>query len=282
MDLIKLDLAELIKNRDFDGIVALIISKGPLILSVLILIVIGFFISDLIGKLVVKGLRLKGVDPSVHGFIKTITVIVIKFTVILTALATLGVNVNSFIAALAAGGLTAGLGLQQSVSQFASGLQILINHPFKSGDFIDIGSVSGTVKEIKIMYTVLTTLENKKVIVPNSHITDSNIINFTAEEKRRIELIYSISYADDIEKAKATMLKTAQGCEKIYKDPAPDAAVTEHAESGVVLVCHVWCRSKDYFEVYYYMMENVKLDFDKENITIPYNKLDITINSETK
>lgn len=282
MDIFKTDLAQLIKDRDYEGIWALIISKLPLIVAVVAILVLGFIISNFIGRLVVKGLRLKGVDPSVHGFIKTIVVWILKCFVILTALSTLGVNVNSFVAALAAGGLTAGIGLQQSINQFASGLQILLNHPFASGDFIDIGSVSGKVKEIRIMYTVLITVDNKKVIVPNSHITDSNIINFTAEEQRRIELKFTVAYTDDIERAKQTTLDTAAGCDKILTEPAPDAAVTEHADSGVVLVCHVWCLSRDYYDVYYYMMENVKLAFDKNNITIPYNKLDVSITGAVK
>lgn len=279
MEIIKLDFAQLIRDRDFEGIKALTISKLPLIIAVVIIIAVGFFISNLIGKIVVKGLKLKGVDSSVHGFVKTIVTFILKLFFILTALATLGIDVNSFIAALAAGGLTAGFGLQHSISQFASGLQILINHPFRSGDYIDIGSVSGTVREIKIMYTVLTTLDNRRVIVPNSHITESNIINFTAEGNRRIDLQYSVSYSDDIDKAKSAVIAAAGRCNKIFESPAPAVYVSEHGSSSINLVAMIWCNSKNYWEVFYFMQEQVKREFDKAGITIPFSQIDIHIDN---
>lgn len=277
MELFRSDLAQLIRENDFEGIKALILSKIPLITGVLAIIAIGIVIGNLIGKLVIKGLQLKGVDPSIHGFIKTIVKFTVEIVFILSALSTLGVDVNSFIAAIAAGGLTAGLGLQHSVSQFASGLQILINHPFRSGDFIDIGSVSGTVKEIKIMYTVLMTLDNRKVIVPNSHITDSNIINFNAEENRRIDLHYSISYTEDIDKARQAVIAAAAKCEKVLQNPAPRIEVNSHAESSIELITLVWCRSVDFWDAYFSMQENVKKEFDSRGITIPFNQLDVHI-----
>ncbi|MBQ4626676.1 MAG: mechanosensitive ion channel, partial [Clostridia bacterium] len=184
MKIYPLDLAELIKERDFDGIVALIISKAPVVLTAIGIIVIGFIISNFIGKLVVKGLRAKGVDSSIHSFIRTSVTLILKFVFILSALSTLNIDVNSFITALGAAGITAGIGLQSSISQLASGIQILVNHPFKAGDYIDLGSVCGTVQEIKMMYTVLVTVDNKRIIIPNSTITTSNIINFNAENRR--------------------------------------------------------------------------------------------------
>ena len=275
MELFKTDLAQLIRENDFEGIKALILSKIPLITGVLIIIAIGIVIGNLIGKLVVKGLQLKGVDPSIHGFIKTIVKFTVEIVFILSALSTLGIDVNSFIAAIAAGGLTAGLGLQHSVSQFASGLQILINHPFRSGDFIDLGSVSGTVKEIKIMYTVLITLDNRRVIVPNSNITNSNIINFNAEENRRIDLHYSISYSEDIDKARQAITAAADRCKKVLDNPAPRIEVNSHAESCIELITLVWCRSADFWDAYFSMQENVKKEFDSRGITIPFNQLDV-------
>ncbi|MCR5522576.1 MAG: mechanosensitive ion channel [Clostridia bacterium] len=271
------DFARMIRERDYEGIKALAISKAPYLISALIIVVIGFIISNLIGKLLVKVLEKKKVDPSVHSFLRTIVTLTLKLIFILTALSTMKVNVNSFVAALAAGGVTAGIGLQQSISQIASGFQILINHPFKSGDFIDIGSVSGTVREIKIMYTVLITLDNKRVIVPNSTITTSNIINFTAERKRRIDLVYSISYDADIEKAKAALGEVAKECESVLDNPEPVFAVSEHSSSSINIACLVWCESRDYWKTFWYMQEHVKLKFDEEGIKIPYGQLDVHI-----
>ncbi len=275
MNIFKTDLAQLIRENDFEGIKALILSKMPLVAAVIGIIALGIIIANLIGKLVVKGLELKGVDTSIHGFIKTIVKFAVEVIFILSALSTLGIDINSFIAAIAAGGITAGLGLQHSVSQFASGLQILINHPFRSGDFIDIGSVSGTVREIKIMYTVLITLDNRKVIVPNSHITDSNIINFNAEENRRLDLHFSISYSEDIDRAREAVITAAHRCEKILENPEPRIAVNNHGESSIELIALVWCRSVDFWDAYFSMQENVKKEFDSQGITIPFNQLDV-------
>ena len=277
---IPLTLEQLIKDRDWDGLRALALSKIPLLIAAVAILAIGFVISNFIGKLVVKGLRLKGVDPSIHSFIKTMVTFTLKVVVFLTALSTIGVNVNSFVAAIAAGGVAAGLGLQSSVSQFASGMQILINRPFKSGDYVDLGSVSGKVKEIKIMYTTLVTLDNRRVIIPNSTITTSNIINFNAEEKRRIDLIYSISYDEDIEKAREAIIDVAKRNELIFADPEPTVSVNEHSSSSINLAAFVWCKPSKYWPVFYYMQEEVKNEFDKRGINIPFEQLDVHIKKE--
>ena len=280
MEAYPLDLAALIQERDIDGIVALIIAKIPIIVSAIAILVIGFIISNLIGKLAVKAMQAKGVDPSIHSFIRTCITLLLKLAVILSALSTLGVSVSSFLAAIGAAGVTAGLGLQSSVSQIASGIQILINHPFKSGDFVDLGSVSGKVHEIKLMYTVFITADNKQVIVPNSTITTSNIINYNAENRRRLDLVYSVSYDQDIEKAKQVIADVVRQNQHILSDPEPVIGVKEHAASSINIACLVWVDSNDYWDAFYYMQEQVKLAFDKNGISIPYNQLDIHISKE--
>ena len=272
-----LDLAELIKDRDIEGIIALIISKLPLLISAAIIIAVGFTVTNLIGKILIKALCAKGIDPSIHSFIRTIVTLILKFAVILSALSTLNIDVNSFLTALGAAGITAGIGLQSSISQLASGIQILVNHPFKSGDFIDIGSVSGKVHEIKMMYTELITLDNKRVIIPNSTITSSNIINYNSESRRRLDLVFSISYDADISKAKEVLLETVKANKLILTDPAPIIAVKEHAASSINLACLIWCSSDDYWDAFYSMQESVKLAFDSNGIPIPYNQLDVHI-----
>ena len=269
----------LLEEKDYRGLLDLVIEKIPTILAAVAIVVFGFWISNLIGKLVVKGLRAKGVDPSIHGFVKTILTLLLKFAFILSAMSTLGVNINSFIAAIGAAGVTAGLGLQNSVSQFASGITILMNKPFKSGDYIELENVNGKVLEIKMMYTVLITVDNKRVIVPNSHITSSNLINYNAENRRRLDLIYSISYNEDFTRAKQVIAKVVDRCDLILKDPAPIIAVKEHAASSINIVCLAWCDSSDYWDAFYYMQEQVKLAFDSEKISIPFNQLDIHINN---
>ncbi len=280
MKFYRLDLAEMIEQRNFDGIMALIISKIPLIVSVVIILVVGFAVSNLIGKLVIKALKAKGVDPSVHSFIRTCITLLLKFAFILSAISTLGVNVSSFLAAIGAAGITAGLGLQSSVSQLASGVQILMNHPFKSGDYVELGTVSGKVHEIKLMYTVLITVDNKQIIIPNSTITSSNIINYNANNRRRLDLVYSVAYDQDIEKVRTAILETIKANNLIFSDPEPIVAVKEHGPSSINFACLIWCKSDDYWNVFYYMQEQVKLAFDKNGIEIPFNQLDVHINKE--
>lgn len=275
-----IELAESNIFPEWDDVVKFVISKAPLLLGAVIIVVVGFVLSNLVGKLVVKGMRARGIDPSIHTFIKTIVVLLLKFAVILSALSTMNVDVNSFIAAIGAAGITAGLGLQASVSQFASGIQILINHPFKSGDYIDLGTVSGKVHEIKMMYTELITVDNKRVIVPNSHITGSNIINYNSENKRRIDLVFGISYDADIAKAKEVIAQTVRKNELILTDPEPIIAVSAQAASSVNISCLVWCHTDDYWNVFYYMQEAVKLAFDENKIAIPYDQLDVHISKD--
>lgn len=265
---------------EWEDIVKFVVSKAPSLIGAAIIVVVGFVVSNLVGKLAVKGMRAKGIDPSIHSFIKTIVVFVLKAAVILSALSTLNVDVNSFVTALGAAGITAGLGLQSSVSQFASGIQILINHPFKSGDYVDLGTVSGKVHEIKIMYTELITIDNKRVIVPNSHITSSNIINYNSESKRRVDLVFGISYDADIAKAKAVIEETARKNELVLMNPEPVIAVSGHAASAVNISCLIWCHTDDYWDVFYYMQEAVKLAFDENNISIPYDQLDVHLTKE--
>ena len=275
-----IELAESNIFPEWDDVVKFVVSKAPLLLGAVIIVVVGFVLSNLVGKLVVKGMRARGIDPSIHTFIKTIVVLLLKFAVILSALSTMNVDVNSFIAAIGAAGITAGLGLQASVSQFASGIQILINHPFKSGDYIDLGTVSGKVHEIKMMYTELITVDNKRVIVPNSHITSSNIINYNSESKRRIDLVFGISYDADIAKAKEVIAQTVRKNELILTEPEPIIAVSAQAASSVNISCLVWCHTDDYWNVFYYMQEAVKLAFDENKIAIPYDQLDVHISKD--
>lgn len=274
------NLIQLFKSGDYDAIISKILEKAPSVIAAVAIIIIGYIISKLIGNLVVKAMSAKGVDPSIHSFIRTVITLLLNFIFVLSALSTLGIDVNSFVTALGAAGITAGLGLQSSVSQIASGVQILVNHPFKSGDYIDVGTVSGKVHEIKIMYTVLITTDNKRVIIPNSYITTNNIINYNAEDRRRLDLIFSVSYDTDIEKARETIKKVIAANRLILTEPEPLIAVKEHGANSINLACLIWCSSNDYWDIFYYMQESVKIAFDENSISIPYGQLDIHISKE--
>lgn len=248
----------------------------PKIILAAAILLFGLWFSRFVANLVVKALKVKNVDASVYMFVRKIISVFIKITFILFAMS-IFINVNSFLAAIGAAGITAGLGLQDSVAQFASGIQILLNRPFKAGDYIEVGGKEGFVSEIRFMSTIINTPDNKRVIIPNSHLTTSELVNFSAEDTRRIDLTYSISYSDDIGKAKNVLLSIMNRDEKICKDPEPVVYVNSHESSSIDLLARFWCKGGDYWDVYFRMQEEVKLAFDKEGINIPFNQLDVHI-----
>lgn len=260
-------------------LVGKIIDKLPTIIIAAILVVAGMLLAKFISKILVKAMKAKNVDPTVYNFIKRFVSAIIKAFTIMTAVS-MFFDLSSFIAAIGGLGLAAGLGLQSSVSQFASGIQILLNHPFKTGDYVEVNGVAGNVSDIRFMNTVITTPDNKRIIIPNSHITSNHIINFSAENKRLINLTYSVSYKEDIAKAKSVLMSVATGNELVLKDPAPSVFVSSHEASSINLIVKVWVNGTDYWTVYYMMQEDVKLAFDKNSITIPYNQLDVHIANE--
>lgn len=261
------------------NIIGTITTKLPTIILAILLIVIGIFLSRFITKIAVKAMKAKGVDPSVYNFIRRIISVVIKAAFALAALS-MFININSVIAAIGAAGVTAGLGLQASVAQFASGIQLLVNRPFKSGDFVEINGVSGSVVDVRFMQTIINTPDNKRIIIPNSHITTNHIINYTAENKRRVDLNYSISYSDDISHAKRVITEVANENPFVMKDPAVQVFVGSHDASSITLVTRLWCKGENYWDVYFAMQEAVKLAFDKNGICIPFNQLDVHIKND--
>ncbi len=250
--------------------------KLPTIIIAALLVIIGYLLSRLCRKLVVKALSARKVDPSVYNFIKRMVSVSINFAFIMLA-ASMFINVGSLVAAVGAAGVTAGLGLQSTVAQFASGIQILMNHPFKTGDFVELNGVSGSVADIRFMNTVILTPDNKRIVIPNSHITTNHIINYSAESIRRVDFLFSISYSDNIEKAKSVIKEVALANENVIKDPLPEVYVKSHEASSIDLTARVWCKVDKYWDVYFAMQENVKIALDKNGINIPFNQLDVHI-----
>ena len=261
------------------NIIGTITAKLPTIIIAVVIVVLGIFVSRFMAKIAVKAMQARGIDPSVYNFIKRIISVGIKAAFFLSALS-MFININSLIAAIGAAGVTAGLGLQASVAQFASGIQLLINRPFKTGDFVEVNGVAGSVVDVRFMQTIINTPDNKRIIIPNSHITTNHIINYTAENKRRVDLNYSISYSDDISHAKRVITEVANANPYIMKDPAVQVFVGSHDASSINLVTRLWCRGEDYWNVYFAMQEEVKLAFDKNGISIPFNQLDVHIKND--
>ena len=242
----------------------------PTVLMLIAVIAIGYASVKIIIKLIKKVLMKTSIDHTAITFILSFLRVILYVIVVITALSTIGVNVASLITAVGAAALTAGLALQDTLGNLASGMIILLSKPFIAGDILEFEGITGKVENIKVFFTTIHTLDNKIVTIPNSRLTTNNVINCTKVDKRRVDLKYSISYDDDISKVKALIYTLISENDKVLNDPEPTVYVGKHLDSGIEIVVMLWTTPDDYYSVYYYMQENVKLTFDKNNITIPY------------
>lgn len=243
--------------------------------AAIIIFYIGRIIAKGLSRLLERGLVARSIDKAVIAFLVSIVYAVLMIATVLMALSQIGVQTTSFIAILGAAGLAIGLALQGSLANFASGILIILFRPFKAGDFIDGGGVSGTVEKIEIFQTQMKTPDNKRVIVPNAQITGSPITNYSAEPIRRVDLVIGISYDSDLLLAKKLLEDILKNDERVLADPAFSIKVGALADSSVNLNVRPWVNSADYWGVYWDTLEKVKLTFDDNGIGIPFPQMDV-------
>lgn len=253
----------------------MLINWGIKIGLALVILIIGKFVAKTIVDLVKKAMIKKEVDPAVVSFAGSILYVIALLAVLIASMSQLGIDTTSLVAVIGAAGLAIGLALQGSLSNFASGVLIVVLRPFKAGDFVEVGNRMGTVMEIKLFATRLKTPDNKIVIVPNSSITGNAITNFSAQDTRRVDLVIGISYDSDIRKAKSVIEEIVAADERILRDPAWNIAVNELADSAVNLIVRPWVNSGDYWPVYWHLMETIKIKLDENDIVIPYPQMDV-------
>ena len=259
-----------------DNIVEIVGGYAFSLLMALLIFIIGKWIVNKVVGIFGKILRkVKGMDETLIKFLENIVYYALMIIVLLTALGKLGVETTSFLAILGAAGLAIGLALKDSLGNFASGVMIILFKPFKVDDTVTAGGVTGTVKEVGIFNSIFVTADNQKIIVPNGAITTGSITNVNAYETRRIDLIIGIGYKDDIKKAKEVLTNVATSNEKVLVDKGISVVVSELATSSVNFTINVWVKTSDYSEVKFYLLENIKLSFDKEGISIPYPQQDV-------
>ncbi|MGM0419095.1 MAG: mechanosensitive ion channel family protein [Thermodesulfobacteriota bacterium] len=243
--------------------------------------IIGRWAALFFKKITNKALVRAKVDNTLISFTTNLIYFTLLAFVALASLSKIGIQTTSFIAVLGAAGLAIGLALQGSLSNFAAGVILIILRPFKAGDYIEGGGTAGTVQEINIFTTTLTSPDNKTIIVPNSKLTGDNIINYATQGTRRLDLMFSIGYGDDIDKAKSILADIVNNDSRFFKDPEPKIAVKEHGESSINIVCRPWLKASDYWDAYFDMMEIVKKRFDMENISIPFPQRDVHMIQES-
>jgi small conductance mechanosensitive channel len=242
-----------------------------------LILVVGTWIARLIKRAVSKVMHKRGLDPIIIGFVTNFLYIGLLVFVVLAALERVGVRTTSFVAVIGAAGLAIGLALQGSLANFAAGFLMVIYRPFKKGDYVEAAGTAGIVDEIQVFTTILKTPDHRRVIVPNSKVMGDNITNYSALDTRRLDLTFGVGYSDDIKKVKAVLMQIAQSDERVLKDPAPQVLLDELADSSVNFIMRVWVKSADYWGFRFDTMENVKLAFDREGISIPFPQRDVHV-----
>ncbi len=250
------------------------------VLGALVVLVVGLLLTKIITKKLSGKDHFKKLDPSAKKLLFNIVRIVLYVVVIVIAVQIVGVPSATIIALISSCGLAIGLALQGGLSNIAGGVVILITKPFRIGDFITAAGEDGTVTDIGIFYTKITTIDNKVVNVPNATAANSTIVNYTENDTRRIDLPLAVAYDTDIEKAKKALCACAQASDFILQDPAPAAFVTAHESSSVTVTVRFWVKKENYWDAKFEMLENSKLAFDKLGIRIPFQQVDVHVKDD--
>lgn len=252
----------------------------PRVLLAIVTLIIGLWLINIALRILTKGLEKRSVDQSLKPFLRSVIGALLKIVLFISIASMVGIETTSFIAIIGAAGLAVGLALQGSLANFAGGVLILLLKPFKVGDFITGGGQSGTVSEIQIFYTVLTTPENQKIVVPNGQLSNSSITNYSSNPTRRLDLVYGIGYEDNIDKAREIIKNIIGKDERVLKDPEPQIIVTELGDSSVNITVRLWANLGDFWGLKWDLIEQVKKEFDKNNISIPFPQRDVHLFQE--
>ena len=260
----------------------LLSSFGISLFIALSILIIGRQVVKILIKVISTALERSNTEDTVRIFVTNLLNTLLMIVVFIAAINQLGIQTTSIIAVLGAAGLAIGLALQGSLSNFAAGILIVIYRPYKVGDYIQADNHLGTVDDIQIFSTVLKTPDNKLVVVPNGSIMNGSIVNFSNQDKRRVDIIASCSYEDDIDKVKSVLADILSKDDRILNEPKPRIAVSELADSSVNFIVRPWVKNSDYLDVYYSLLEEIKKRFDQEGIAIPYPQTDVHIHNHTQ
>lgn len=260
-----------------ESIVSSTIQLGLKIILALVIYWIGKFIINALYRFVQKALSRKKIDQSVNTFLLSLVRVVLMLLLIVMIIGVLGINTSSFVALFASAGVAIGMALSGTLQNFAGGVMILLFKPYKVGDFIEAQGVSGTVKEIQIFNTLLATADNKTIIIPNGKLSNEMVTNYTKAGTRRVEWVFGISYGDDFNKAKELLDCYIAEDKRILQDPAPMVALSNLADSSVLITARAWVSASDYWSVLYDMNERVYREFGKYGLSFPFPQLDVHV-----
>ncbi|KFZ31341.1 mechanosensitive ion channel protein [Pseudidiomarina salinarum] len=259
------------ENRD------LIISYTVSFIVAIVIIIVGLIVANNVVRLMSRAMHRKEMDGAVISFLSAIVKAVIFIAALLMALSQVGVQTTSFIAILGAAGLAIALSLQSSLANMASGVLIIIFRPFRAGEYVDAGGVSGTIQEVNIFQTIMKTPDNKVVFVPNAQITSKPTINYSREDTRRIDLVIGVSYSADLLKTKEVLMEVVQADSRVLPEPGINIQVNELADSSVNFIVRPWVAVNDYWPTRWDLLREIKLALDKNGISIPFPQRDVHV-----
>lgn len=259
-------------------------NTGIKIVIALVILVVSFTLINWLSKKIAKrGKKLeesKKVDKTIYKTLSYITKVALKILIVIALIGYLGIDTSGVTALIASLGVGVGLAVNGTLSNFAGGVLLLITRPFRVDDYIASCDHEGTVEDILICYTKLRTSDNKVVYLPNGKLSTSEIVNYSEKDMRRVDIVYSISYSDDFEKAKSIIMEIATKHELIVDSPAPTVRMSAHSSSSIDLSAKFWCKNSDYWTVKFDMLETVKKAFDENGISIPFNQLDVHVKND--
>jgi small conductance mechanosensitive channel len=261
---------------DVDKFKEMFTSWAPTVVGAILTLILGFWIIGWITKLVRKGMDRSKMDKTIQPFLSSLISVGLKVLLLITVADMFGIETTSFIAMFGALAFAVGLALQGSLGHFASGVLLLVFKPYKVGDLVSIGGgQTGTVEEIQVFNTILKTLDNKRIIVPNGVVTSNVITNISGQGIIGVELTFGISYGDSIDKAREVILQVGKECPYVLEEPAQGVVVAELGDSSVNLATRPFVNSENYWPAFFYMQEHVKKAFDREGVSIPFPQMDV-------
>jgi small conductance mechanosensitive channel len=265
-------LKEILDNAD---LVPMLTDWAIKIVVALVIYVIGKWIAKRITKVLRKLMDARDVDPTLVNFLCNVVYAILLVAVILAALDTLGLPVTSLLAVVGAAGLAIGLALKDSLGNFASGVMLVMFRPFSKGDFVEVAGVTGKVEEVRIFSTIMTTPDNKQIIIPNGQVAADTITNYTVNDQRRVDMVFGVGYDDDLKLAREVLTRICANHPKVLDDPATNIFVMNLGDSSVDFAVRPWAKTEDYWTVWGDLLEQGKMELDAAGLNIPYPQTDV-------
>jgi small conductance mechanosensitive channel len=251
------------------------IEAGKSIIVAVVIYFVGKALITLVNRMLSGVMERRKVDPAIQSFAKSLVNILMMILLVISVVSALGVNTTSFAALLASGGVAVGMALSGNLQNLAGGIVILLFRPFKVGDYIEAQGTGGTVSEIQIFHTILTTPDNKKIFLPNGALSSGNITNYSKESLRRVDFTVSVEYGEDIDKVRKVLKDILDKDARVLQEPAPVIVLGALAESSVNMTVRVWVKSEDYWNVFFQTNETIYNEFNRQGINFPYPQLTI-------